>query len=203
MGTKKQAQEALKEEAERCGMFYVNQRWIGGTLTNFATIQSRIDHLVRLREQQDKTGGFQCFIPLAFYPSGTALDSLPGPETAAICADQPDVVHLTRPGPVGPSASRGAIAAMDDRELLLFLDDDIVVRPGVVERLVDQRDGSPDTDIVAGGWEEEGSLDRRALVQWFAMGRTAAGPARGDRGHTQIPAVLRRAHGEAANGHRR
>lgn len=52
VGTKKQAQEALKEEAERCGMFYVNQRWIGGTLTNFATIQSRIDHLVRLEDQQ-------------------------------------------------------------------------------------------------------------------------------------------------------
>ncbi|MFN0138921.1 MAG: aminofutalosine synthase MqnE [Pyrinomonadaceae bacterium] len=44
------------------------------------TVEDRIDHLVRLREQQDKTGGFQCFIPLAFYPPGTALDSLPGPD---------------------------------------------------------------------------------------------------------------------------
>jgi aminodeoxyfutalosine synthase len=42
--------------------------------------EDRIDHLVRLREQQDKTGGFQCFIPLAFFPSGTALSSLPGPD---------------------------------------------------------------------------------------------------------------------------
>ncbi len=42
--------------------------------------EDRIDHLVRLREQQDKTGGFQCFIPLAFYPPGTALSSLPGPD---------------------------------------------------------------------------------------------------------------------------
>ena len=48
VGTKKQAQEAIEEEANRCGMFYVKQRWIGGTLTNFATIQSRIDYLVRL-----------------------------------------------------------------------------------------------------------------------------------------------------------
>jgi small subunit ribosomal protein S2 len=47
VGTKKQAQESVKEEAERCGMFYVNQRWLGGTLTNFATIQKRIK---RLRE---------------------------------------------------------------------------------------------------------------------------------------------------------
>ncbi len=44
------------------------------------TIEDRVDHFVRLREQQDKTGGFQCFIPLAFYPPGTALSSLPGPD---------------------------------------------------------------------------------------------------------------------------
>ncbi len=42
VGTKKQAQEAIKTEAERCGMFYVNERWLGGMLTNFKTIQSRI-----------------------------------------------------------------------------------------------------------------------------------------------------------------
>jgi ribosomal protein S2 len=41
VGTKKQAQETIKEEAERCGMFYVNQRWLGGMLTNFKTISSR------------------------------------------------------------------------------------------------------------------------------------------------------------------
>ncbi len=44
------------------------------------SIEDRIDHLVRLREQQDRTGGFQCFIPLAFYPPGSALSSLPGPD---------------------------------------------------------------------------------------------------------------------------
>ncbi len=47
VGTKKQAQDAIKTEAERCGMFYVNERWLGGMLTNFKTIQSRI---VRLKE---------------------------------------------------------------------------------------------------------------------------------------------------------
>jgi len=47
VGTKKQAQDAVKEEAERCGTFFVNQRWLGGTLTNFSTIQKRI---ARLRE---------------------------------------------------------------------------------------------------------------------------------------------------------
>ncbi len=52
VGTKKQAQESVDEEAKRCGMYYVNQRWLGGMLTNFATIQSRIDYLVRLEDQQ-------------------------------------------------------------------------------------------------------------------------------------------------------
>ena len=54
VGTKKQAQESIAEEAKRCGMFYVNQRWLGGMLTNFATIQARIDHLVRLEDQHAK-----------------------------------------------------------------------------------------------------------------------------------------------------
>jgi len=51
-GTKRQAQEAIEQEAKRCGMFYVNQRWLGGVLTNFATIQARIDYLVRMEDQQ-------------------------------------------------------------------------------------------------------------------------------------------------------
>ncbi len=54
VGTKKQAQDIVAEEATRCDMYYVNQRWIGGTLTNFATIQSRIDYLVRLEDQQSR-----------------------------------------------------------------------------------------------------------------------------------------------------
>ena len=45
VGTKKQAQDAIKTEAERCGMFYVNERWLGGMLTNFKTIRSRIERL--------------------------------------------------------------------------------------------------------------------------------------------------------------
>jgi small subunit ribosomal protein S2 len=52
VGTKKQAQEAIEQEARRCGMPFVNQRWIGGMLTNFTVIQSRIDYLVRLEDQQ-------------------------------------------------------------------------------------------------------------------------------------------------------
>ena len=58
VGTKKQAQEVVKEEAERAGMFYVNQRWLGGTLTNFQTIQKRIQRLHDLERQRD-TGVFE------------------------------------------------------------------------------------------------------------------------------------------------
>ena len=54
VGTKKQAQESVEEEALRCGMYYVSQRWLGGMLTNFATIQARVDQLVRLEDQQTR-----------------------------------------------------------------------------------------------------------------------------------------------------
>jgi len=57
VGTKKQAQEAVEAEAKRCGMFYVNQRWLGGMLTNFRTIQSRIKRLAEL-EAQKEAGDF-------------------------------------------------------------------------------------------------------------------------------------------------
>jgi small subunit ribosomal protein S2 len=54
VGTKKQAQEAVKEEAIRCDMFYVNERWLGGMLTNFQTIQKRINRLRELEDMETK-----------------------------------------------------------------------------------------------------------------------------------------------------
>ncbi len=53
VGTKKQAQDAVKTEAERCGMFYVNERWLGGMLTNFKTIESRIARLKAIEAMQE------------------------------------------------------------------------------------------------------------------------------------------------------
>jgi small subunit ribosomal protein S2 len=53
VGTKKQAQDAVREEAERCGMFYVNHRWLGGTLTNFQTIRKRIERLHELKRMEE------------------------------------------------------------------------------------------------------------------------------------------------------
>ncbi|MBM4464108.1 MAG: 30S ribosomal protein S2 [Chloroflexi bacterium] len=58
VGTKRQAQESLIEQAQRCGMPYVNQRWLGGTLTNWRTIRQRIDYLSNLEERQQR-GDFE------------------------------------------------------------------------------------------------------------------------------------------------
>lgn len=60
VGTKKQAQEAIKTEAERCGMFYVNNRWLGGMLTNYKTIKTRIDRLNKIN-QMEKLGELDNF----------------------------------------------------------------------------------------------------------------------------------------------
>jgi len=54
VGTKRQAQQVIEEEARRCEMFYVSQRWLGGMLTNFGNIQARIDYLVRLEDRRNK-----------------------------------------------------------------------------------------------------------------------------------------------------
>ncbi|MDO4876899.1 MAG: 30S ribosomal protein S2, partial [Oscillospiraceae bacterium] len=57
VGTKKQAQDSIKEEAQRCGQFYVNYRWLGGTLTNFVTIKKRVARLEELR-RMEQDGSF-------------------------------------------------------------------------------------------------------------------------------------------------
>ncbi|MBF0987380.1 MAG: 30S ribosomal protein S2 [Clostridiales bacterium] len=57
VGTKKQAQECVKEAAEKCGMFYINERWLGGTLTNFPTIRTRVERLTEL-ERMEEDGTF-------------------------------------------------------------------------------------------------------------------------------------------------
>jgi hypothetical protein len=58
VGTKKQAQDSVREEAERCGMYYVNVRWLGGMLTNFQTIRKRVERLREL-EKMEESGHFE------------------------------------------------------------------------------------------------------------------------------------------------
>lgn len=72
VGTKKQAQESIREEAERCGMFYVNVRWLGGMLTNFQTIRQRINRLLEL-ERLEESG---------------RLEALPKKEAARLIAEK-------------------------------------------------------------------------------------------------------------------
>ena len=54
VGTKRQAQEVIQSEADRCGMWYVNQRWLGGTLTNFQTIRTRINYMLELQQKREQ-----------------------------------------------------------------------------------------------------------------------------------------------------
>ena len=61
VGTKKQAQDAIKTEAERCGMYYVNERWLGGMLTNFKTIKSRIKRLKEIETMAEMVH-LMCFL---------------------------------------------------------------------------------------------------------------------------------------------
>ena len=74
VGTKKQAQESIKEEAERCGMYYVNERWLGGMLTNFKTIRTRIARLIELEKMQED-GTFEVLpkkeVAVLCYPGST------------------------------------------------------------------------------------------------------------------------------------
>ena len=72
VGTKKQAQESIESEAKRCGMYYVNNRWLGGTLTNFRTIQTRIKKLNDI-DAMEKNGQF---------------DVLPKKEVIKLCAER-------------------------------------------------------------------------------------------------------------------
>jgi small subunit ribosomal protein S2 len=60
VGTKKQAQDVVKQQAERCGMFYINNRWLGGTLTNWATIQKSIESMTKLQELES-SGKIEAF----------------------------------------------------------------------------------------------------------------------------------------------
>jgi small subunit ribosomal protein S2 len=58
VGTKKQAQETIREEAQKCGMYFVNQRWLGGMLTNYKTIRKRVNRLKEL-EKMEQDGSFE------------------------------------------------------------------------------------------------------------------------------------------------
>jgi small subunit ribosomal protein S2 len=96
VGKKKQAKEAIQSEAERCGMFYMNQRWLGGTLTNFSTIRTRIEKLNKLN-QMEAIGEF---------------DLLPKKEVAALKAER-DLLEKNLGGIKNMRTLPGALFVVD------------------------------------------------------------------------------------------
>ena len=77
VGTKKQAQECVKEAAERCGMYYVDQRWLGGMLTNFKTIRTRVERLKELERMQED-GTFEVLPKKEVIVLKKEMEKLPG-----------------------------------------------------------------------------------------------------------------------------
>jgi len=106
VGTKKQAQQSIEEEAKRCGMCYVNQRWLGGMLTNFAVIQARLNHLVALENKRDKG----------------ELDSLPKKERAKL---EKEIARL--------NTQMGGFKEMTTLPAALFIADPIKDRIAFIE----------------------------------------------------------------------
>ena len=99
VGTKKQAQAAIEYEAKRCGMFYVNSRWLGGTLTNFKTIRTRIDRLNRLN-MMERMGEF---------------DLLPKAEVLLLKAER-DKLEINLGGIKNMATLPGAIFVVDTKK---------------------------------------------------------------------------------------
>ena len=95
VGTKKQSQDIVEEEAKRCGQFYVNQRWYGGTLTNFITIRKRVDRMKELRELE-ATGELQKLPIKEYAREKKELDRLNKFLTGIENMDElPDLVFIT------------------------------------------------------------------------------------------------------------
>ena len=99
MGTKKQAQESIESEAKRCGMYYVNNRWLGGTLTNFRTIRTRVDRLNAI-DRMEAEGQF---------------DVLPKKEVAGLIAER-DKLQKNLGGIREMTKLPGALFVVDPRK---------------------------------------------------------------------------------------
>jgi ribosomal protein S2 len=115
VGTKKQAQDAIKEEATRCGGYYVNARWLGGMLTNFKTMRGRVDRLNQLKKMQED-GTFDCCPRRK--SSSTWRDRQAGevsgrrhrdeaPAWSPVCGGPPEGAQRHQRGPQAPYPHRG------------------------------------------------------------------------------------------------
>ena len=101
VGTKKQAQEPIKTQAERCGMYYINNRWLGGTLTNWQTIQNSIATLSRLQDLEE-SGKIEAYSKKEGVVMRKRRFSNPGPRT--------DILLMNRNGQLVNETASPAVA---------------------------------------------------------------------------------------------
>ena len=107
VGTKKQAQESIEVEATRCGMFYVNQRWLGGTLTNFGTMRDRIAHLIDLERRKER-GEFLLMTKKEALKLDEEIEKLNRQMGGIKSMErQPDVLYIVDPGKEGIAVAEG------------------------------------------------------------------------------------------------
>jgi small subunit ribosomal protein S2 len=130
VGTKKQAEEVIKTEATRCGMFYVNTRWLGGTLTNFETIRSRIDRMEKLYNME-KVGEF------AYLPKKEVIKLL----------DERDKLEKNLRGIANMTALPGLIVVVDTKKEHIAVGE--AKRLGIpVVGLIDTNCDPDDVDVI-------------------------------------------------------
>lgn len=182
VGTKKQAQEAIAEEATRAGQFYINHRWLGGTLTNWDTIQKRIARLKRINEMEE---------------DGT-FDVLPKKEVAGLIKEReklqkflggiadmpriPDVLYVVDPRKERIAVQEAhklniPIVAMvdtncdpDEIDVVIPSNDDAIravklITSKMADAFVEARQGEDDTEVVAEAFEVETSDDADSIEE--------------------------------------
>lgn len=158
VGTKKQVKDAVMEEATRCGMFYVNSRWLGGTLTNFKTIRSRVERMIKL-ENMEKSGEFDLLpkkevvvlknelAKLQTYLNGIrGMTSLPNliimvdPKEEHICVNEARILNIPTVGLVDTNADP------DDVTVCIPANDDAIrsvklILGALADAIIEAKDG--------------------------------------------------------------
>ena len=180
VGTKKQAQDAIKEEALRCGQYYVNSRWLGGTLTNYKTIKTRIDRLNKLN-QMEKLGEF---------------DLLPKKEVAKLRAER-DKLETNLGGIKDMRSMPGCMFIVDPKKESIALSEARALKIPVVA-IVDTNCDPDEVDYVIPGNDD--AIRAVKLISWV-MANAVIEANQGEQavpetGPFQAPAAAAEAHAE-------
>ena len=130
VGTKKQAEEAVKTEAERCGMYYINSRWLGGTLTNFDTIRSRVERMNKLHAME-KLGEF------AYLPKKEVIKLL----------DERDKLEKNLRGIADMTGLPGAVVVVDSKKEHIAIGEARRLRIPIVG-IIDTNCDPDDVDVI-------------------------------------------------------